>query len=295
MSRNSTPWHQCILMLLLALLLLDQPFAGAAEPPAFHLEVVGQGQPMILIPGLASSGETWSSTAQHFAPHYACHILTLAGFAGVPPISGPLLATAEAQLVDYIKAQHLQGAVLVGHSLGGLLALRLAADYPDLPGRLVIVDTLPALGAARDPRVSAAELSAAAEKVRVILQAQDAEAYAEDQRSAILGMVKKPADVERIVAWGLASDRTTVSNAMAEVIATDLRQDIAHIRVPTLVLGTWIAFRQYATRTQIKENFEAQYRKLPDVRITLADHARHFIMYDDLPWMLAQIDTFLPQ
>jgi N-formylmaleamate deformylase len=46
-------------------------------------------------------------------------------------------------LADYIRKNNLDKPVVVGHSLGGYLALLLAVKYPDLPGKLVIVDSYP--------------------------------------------------------------------------------------------------------------------------------------------------------
>ena len=85
---------------------------------------------MILIPGLMSSGDTWKSTVARYQDRFRCHVLTLAGFAGVPPIKDPLLATVRRELVAYIRAQRLDRPVIVGHSLGGTLALAIAAEHP---------------------------------------------------------------------------------------------------------------------------------------------------------------------
>ena len=90
-----------------------------ATPTSFRVQVVGKGRPMILIPGLMSSGETWNSTVARYQDRFECHVLTLAGFAGVPPITTPLLATVRTELADYIRGQQLDRPVIVGHSLGG--------------------------------------------------------------------------------------------------------------------------------------------------------------------------------
>jgi pimeloyl-ACP methyl ester carboxylesterase len=79
------------------------------------------------------------------AGKHQCHVVTLAGFAGVPAIDAPLLPAAEQQLSDYITANKFDRPVVIGHSLGGFLGMKLAADHPEQVGRLVIVDTLPAL------------------------------------------------------------------------------------------------------------------------------------------------------
>ncbi|EZP39564.1 alpha/beta fold hydrolase [Janthinobacterium lividum] len=268
----------------------------AAAHTAFTAEVTGQGRPLILIPGLASSGEVWQGTVARLCGPQAkrqCHVLTLAGFAGVAPIEGDLLAQAEHQLADYIVAKKLDQPAIIGHSLGGFLALKMAIDHPAQMGKLVIVDSLPALGATQLPSITPPQLQAMATQMQSAMRAQDAATASASQRRTVTSMATAPADVERIIGWGQRSDRETVINAMGTLIASDLRQDVATIKSPTLVLGTWIAYKDYAPRAAIEATFQRQYAQLPGVQIALADTARHFIMYDQPDWMVARIEQFL--
>ncbi len=267
--------------------------AHAAEPTAFSVQVTGKGRPMILIAGLASSGAVWDATVAHFAPHYKCYVLQLAGFAGAPTIQAPLLETVEKELAAYIDDQHLEHPTIVGHSLGGFLALKLAIDYPTKLGQLVIVDSLPALGAAQMPDLTPGQLKDMARRIRDGMLSGDAAAQEAGRRATIAGMVSAPQDVERIVQWGGQSDRKVVADAMYDIMATDLRQDIARIKAPTLVLGSWVAYKAYAPKAAFEANYKAQYAKLPGVQVALSDIARHFIMYDDSEWMFARMDEFL--
>ncbi|AVR96019.1 alpha/beta fold hydrolase [Pseudoduganella armeniaca] len=260
---------------------------------AFKAEVTGKGQPVILIPGLASSGEVWNDTVKHLCGPRQCHVLTLAGFAGQPAIDGPLLSQVEQELSTYIAANQLDKPIIVGHSLGGFLGLKFAIDHPDQLSRLVVVDSLPALGAAQAPDITPEQLRAMAAGARERMLAQDEASRAQSQRLTVASMVTKPEQAERIIEWGKRSDRTAVANAMAELLATDLRQDVARIKAPTLVLGTWIAYKQFAPREAIERNFAMQYARLPGVRIEMAESARHFIMVDDPAWMYDRIDRFL--
>jgi pimeloyl-ACP methyl ester carboxylesterase len=261
--------------------------------PAFHVTVTGHGQPMILIPGLSSGGEVWDSSVVHYKDRYECHVLTLAGFAGQPPIEGPLLVTAREELAAYIRDKHLERPVIAGHSLGGFVALWLAAQHPELVGKIVIVDSLPALGAVMNPVISQQDLEINATRMRDgLLKATDAERL-ESQKTSIATMATAQADIDRIYGWAVASDGKTVANAMYELMSTDLRAQLAQIKAPTLVLGTWIAYEKYATEDQIRRNFELQYKSLANAQIKLAPKARHFIMYDQPDWMFAQIDGFL--
>lgn len=277
---------------VLVFLLSFSAFAFAV-PTSFTVEVSGKGKPIIFIPGLASSGEVWKETVAQFSNRYECHFVTLAGFAGVAPISAPLLSTVQKELLEYIDAKKLDRPIIVGHSLGGFLALRMGADTPAKVGRLVIIDSLPALGATQMPDVTPDQLKSMAARMRDGMKSQDAATFAEGQRRSVASMVTKPDDLERVLGWGRKSDGATVMNAMHDLIATDLRQDIERIKSPTLVLGTWIAYKEFAPRAAIENTFKTQYQKLSGVAIEMADTARHFIMYDDPKWMFERMEKFL--
>ncbi|PHV07365.1 alpha/beta hydrolase [Janthinobacterium sp. BJB412] len=281
-----------------SLLLAQSPSQAAAIPaahPAFQVEVSGTGQPVILIPGLASAGQVWDGTVQHYCAQQQrqCHVLTLAGFAGVPAINTPLLASVEQQLSDYIRERGLAQPLVIGHSLGGFVGLKLASDHPEQVGRLVVVDSLPALGATQVPSMSGEQLRQMAAGMRENMLRQEPAAFRASQMQSLRGMVSQPADVERIAGWGQRSDRSTVIEAMAQMLADDLRQDIGRIKAPTLVLGTWIAYKDHAPKAALEATFRQQYQQLAGVKIELSDNARHFIMYDDPAWMYDRIDQFI--
>ena len=61
---------------------------------------------MILIPGLASSGATWDTSVARYRTRFTCHVLTVAGFAGVSPIDGPLLPAVRRDLAEFHFALH---------------------------------------------------------------------------------------------------------------------------------------------------------------------------------------------
>src|SRR5215831_20847424 len=212
---------------------------------SFTIKVSGHGAPMILIPGMASSGDTWKSTVAHFQNRYTCHVLTLAGFAGEPPIQSPLLAAVREDLAAYIQQQHLQGPVIVGHSLGGNVALDLAEHYPNVAGPIVIVDSLPFFAGVWFQAKTLDDAKPAIARMQGYMEAQTREQYEQYARSgaATKYMVTSPGDFETLIQWGLASDPKTVSSAMIELLNEDLREDLSKITSPVLVLGTWAGLR----------------------------------------------------
>ena len=257
---------------------------------------------MILIPGMMSSGDTWKSTVARYQDRYRCHVLTLAGFAGVPPIAQPLLATVRTELAAYIRAERLDRPVIVGHSLGGTLALALAADHPDLTGPLVIVDSLPFLAGAQMQAKTLADARAGIAAMRAYMSTQTPEQFEAFIKAgtATESMVKGAADHDTIKQWGLESDQRTVADAMADLMSIDVREDAAKIGSPALVLGTWVGLHEQLkkygialSRADVVQTFEQQFAKLPKLHFAMTETARHFIMFDDPQWFFAQLDPFL--
>lgn len=269
--------------------------AGAlSAQDGFRVKVVGTGKPMILIPGLSSAGEVWDTTVARYKDRFECHVLTLAGFAGVPRVPAPFLDRVRDSIADYIRAKKLVKPVIMGHSLGGSLALDLAARYPDVPGRIVIVDSYPFLMGVMGADITPAKAKEYTVQMRQFMGSQSQDAYERFVKSGVStrAMVTKDSDFDRITSWGLASDRTAVTDAMVDLYTLDLREDVKKIQCPALVMGSYIGFPQ-ATRESVEANLKNQYAKLAKVEIQVTDHAHHFIMWDDPDWMFGHLDRFL--
>lgn len=269
-------------------------FTTARATPAFEVDVTGSGPALILIPGLSCSGDVWNETAQRYSPDYECHQLTLAGFAGVPSYKSDhsFTDTVVAELVKYIQERQIEKPILIGHSLGGFLSLKLASENPGLVESLIIVDSLPFLPGVYNPAATVESNRGQADQIR---QGMLQNTLTHESAKAMLQpMVNSPKDTETIVQWMMDSDGPAVANAMFDLNTTDLRQDIASIEAPTLVMGAWIGYRQYgATRDSVSSTFNTQYQNLPNYQLEMTDKGKHFIMLDDSNFFFGKIDSFL--
>jgi len=275
-----------------------QPIAARpAAHPAFVVTVVGKGRPVLLIPGLTCPGAVWSETVARYQRQYQCHVVSLAGFGGLAPqqpVPAHLLQDARDQLLAYVKTQKLHQPLVVGHSLGGFLALWMASTDPTALGPLEIVDSLPFISAIMNPATTAEAARPQAEQLRQQMS-QGARSLAAS-RAIAARMVTDTARITQVARWGVASDAATVAQAMYDMSTTDLRADVDRIKQPVLVLGTWAAYKQYgSTKESTRAIFTQQYAQLPQARIELSEAGRHFVMYDDPAWFFSQTDAFLQQ
>lgn len=254
------------------------PFPDAASA-RFSVTVSGQGPDIILIPGLASSGAVWDDTVMHLKGHYRLHVLNLAGFAGEPAganTDGEILAPSVEAIDAYIKASHLQKPVVVGHSLGGLMALMLAKAHPEDTGKLVIVDTLPYVGVIFSPTATVDMVRPQAAAMRDGMVAAPADAFRAQQAAGTARLVTDPDNQAKLLDWSMTSDRRVLAESFYEDMTIDLRPDLAAINTPTVLIYP-VAAGEDATTTEA--TYQANYATKPNMTFHRID-SRHFIMLD---------------
>ena len=267
-----------------AFLFVSASIRAADAPKVIDVKVTGHGRPIIFIPGLATPGAIWDETVKHLQDQYACHVVTIAGFGGMPAVkTDHLLKDVRDQIIAYARAQKLDQPAIVGHSLGGTVALMIAEHAPDLPRDLVLVDGLPFLAGVMLPGVTDLEgAKKGAAAMQAQMKAQTPEQAAAFQRNvSIPAMVTKPEDVERVYTMCSKSDRATVAQAMNELLTSDYRPDLGKIKCPILVMGALAQISEYAPKEAIEANYRNQFVNAPQTRFDLFEHAKHFIMIDD--------------
>lgn len=281
-------------VLALALLFLESAPVRATQPPtSFGVEVHGAGSPVLLIPGLSSSGDVWDATVAALEDRYEVHVLSLAGFAGRPAIEGPFLPRVRDDIVAYIRTHQLDRPAVVGHSLGGFMAFWLAASEPRLMGPIVAVDGVPFLSGLMDANATADSVRAMAEGSKAMMASLTQEQFAMQTRMSITAMVTAPDDVEWLTTQGASSDPPTVGQAMFELMTTDLRGDVGRIESPVLLMAAGSAAATPDARARLQANYEAQIAAIPDHRVVVAGEARHFIMLDDPDFFQTTLTGFL--
>ena len=271
---------------------------GAAGVAAysFAVEKTGHGPAMILIPGLFSSGDVWKETVAHYKDRYTCYSLTLPGFAGQPPIHSDTLLTAISREIGrFIVQNKLQKPLVVGHSLGGWVALDVAVNNPGLLGGVICVSSapfLPALSMGSDISMDSARKVGVMIKGYMVGQTQ--EQIRQSQNYVLPTMIRDTDRINEVMGMAVHSDPATQGEVMYELFSIDLRQEMSKVQCPVLVLGDWVSYKSYgATRENTMEKYQQQFARAPHVTIRLNDSSKHFIMYDEPQWFTGEIDKFL--
>jgi len=261
---------------------------GQTKTKAFDVSKSGQGTKSIICrPDFACSGEVWNETKSKFENDYTCYTLTMAGFAGVEPQTNPSFKNWETSIINYIKENHIEKPIIIGHSLGGGMAMALASDYPDLIDKIVVVDALPCLSALMDPTFKAKEKTDCSSMINQITSATKEQFY-QMQKMSIQRLVDDTSKEELIVGWGMKSDRKTFAEMYCDFSNTDLREKIKNVKCPTLIL-----LEEYFKN--MEPAIEDQFKNLKKPKLQYANKGLHFVMYDDKEWYFNQLNTFVTQ
>jgi pimeloyl-ACP methyl ester carboxylesterase len=278
--------------------MLTHPAPVRAEAPADRISVTvtGQGPDVILIPGLASSAHVWDPTVASLSPHYRVHVVQVAGFALAPAGAnaiGPVMTPTIEAIHSYIAAQHLKAPAVIGHSLGGLMATKLAIDHPADVGRLMIVDSLPFYGMMMGPQVTVAQAEPQAAAMRDRLLKGSQEDYAAFEPMVMRKLVKTDGPAaQAATAAAAASDHRVVAQAMYDDFTTDLRPELAKINQPVTMLYPWDAATGLP-QAAFDQLYTGAYAPLKQAKVQRIDGSFHFIMIDQPAAFETAVEAFL--
>lgn len=104
-----------------------------------HYKRCGSGPPLVLVHGFLGGIEEWDGLVAHFAPSFDVSAVDLPGFGGSAAIPAPATLAGYAYLViEVLDALEIERCILLGHSLGSMIAQQFALDHRDRVERLVL-------------------------------------------------------------------------------------------------------------------------------------------------------------
>jgi len=282
--------------LALALSLLAPAFSAPAtfDAGALHVEQVSnKGPALILIPGLACGPWVWDQTTAALRERYSLYLLTLPGFDGRAAQPAATFDTLQRDLLTLIESKKIAKPVLVGHSLGGTLALAFATKHSDKISGVVAVDGLPVFPGTE----MMTDRGPLAANARQQIAGQTPAQFADYQRT----YMKQVGSVDEAIASAIAekssrSDPGATAEFAAQVLLLDLRAALPGIKVPVVEISPFHA-PDFARINVDEAGKTGYYRALlggiERLDVVSISPARHFVMLDQPEKFNAALDAAL--
>ncbi len=271
-----------------------------------HVRQYGKsGRPLILIPGLGSGAWVWRDTIRHLRRDHVIYAVTLSGFDGTPPPEHRkgLLDRALDSLSTLIRKHRIDHPVLIGHSLGGTLALRFAEKHGSLLAGVVAVDGLPVFPGMQDLTADQRKGRAAMMKMRLAGMTTE-QFQAQQLRYMQFVGVRAPQLAKRCARLQAPSDPRTVAEYMAEDLTVDYRPGLENITVPVLEIVPYNApdakraeamGRDGMTKAAKVKLYRSLLSGVSHLEVVAMAPSRHFVMLDQPQRFRAVLSDFLSQ
>jgi len=238
--------------------------------------VRGSGRDVLLIPGLASGPGIWNGVTGQM-PGYRWHLVHVRGFAGLAADangSGPVVQPVADEIARYIAAAGLRRPAVVGHSMGGTLAMM--QGLKGLASRVMVVDMLPA-GAA------------------MVGGTANGMGYLADQLSQYFtGTAAGRRYLAQIVAQAPGAEGSNpevIATALRDLANTDLGPQLGRIGVPMSVV--YAVGADQAQSVEITRRFRAAYAVKKDAKLLPIGPSGHVVMADQPTRFNAALGNFL--
>ncbi len=111
--------------------------------PILNFKTFGQGQPIVILHGLFGMLDNWKSFAKRLSTDYSVYLLDLRNHGKSEHMEEMSYQSMAQDVVDFMEKEWIHQAYLVGHSMGGKVAMKVALEHGDSIEKLMILDIAP--------------------------------------------------------------------------------------------------------------------------------------------------------
>lgn len=245
------------------------------------------GRPLIFVPALFCGSWEWNAQINALSSEYDLFVVTLPGFDRRPMISGDaLMERASRDLHLLIKTRDLKRPLVIGHSLGGTLAVFFAEHYPNDAAGIVTVEggyPVAPTQAMRDDRV--------ARTVKPYEGIAQSELGAALRENTLQYTITRTADINTVERLAARSDPEAIVAWLRAALTLDLTPGLSSIRVPFTAIVPFDKeidpYNGFKSRDQKRAAYVRWASHAHYGKVILIDNSRHFVMFDQ-PTLFAQ-------
>lgn len=253
----------------------DTPPADTTDDQPEWLEGRGENE-LVLIHGLGGSNEVWSEVVPYLVNAFRVELYELHGHGTTRPLSDATIASETAALRAWIEDRDIVYPTLVGHGLGGMIAMQYAFDHPVDVRRLMVIDSGPRQIASEEHKVTVAQ---------AIL-----DDYDRFVASRFISISRDQEVCEAAVDWALRTDAASFASLLLSSFNWDLTDELPRQSVPMLVIGSAAYFPEAGYERAFLEQYGfGSARTLSFKRV--ADTG-HYLMLEKPTYIASVITVF---
>ncbi|MEF3273208.1 MAG: alpha/beta hydrolase [Chloroflexus sp.] len=245
-----------------------------------HYEVFGRGRPVVFLHGWLGSWRYWYTTMEVVSRHFRTYSFDFWGFGESRTNDMPTIQGYSNQVIRFLDAMGIERAALVGHSMGGMVALKTALEHPERVTRVVTVGA----------PINGNSLSW---MLKLVDRPFFAEFFARRPwlRCSLFrfffGDSLDP-EVDEVLEDSTKSTADTIRAAIHSMWRTDLTPMLGHLRVPALIV--------HGARDDIVNPNQLQlFTYVTMAQVVRMEHSRHFPFVDESERFHQILLTFLQQ
>ncbi len=247
----------------------------------------GTGLPIVFIPGITEFKEEFGFQFHGLADSY--RIISYDLRRGLKRAADYTLDLLVEDLKGFMRAIHVHGAVICGHSFGGLVAMEFALRYPDLAKALVLVSAYPSAlpipaqelisstSAADHPHHRAFGTRLKMRVARILGRPSPGMIAMADEVTAVRAVARQAA----------STSKTTISQRVRIIQRSDFRSRLPELDMPTLVVAG------ARDRSVFLSSAQALYEGIPNSSLDVIEDAGHFCFLTRHDQFNTVVDEFL--
>lgn len=108
-----------------------------------HFRTLGEGEPLIIMHGVFGSSDNWQTLGKVFAEDFKVYLVDLRNHGNSPHNDDFSYDLMVSDVIELMDDESMNQAHILGHSMGGKVAMHLATEHPDRVDKLIVVDIAP--------------------------------------------------------------------------------------------------------------------------------------------------------
>ncbi|HYZ64450.1 MAG TPA: alpha/beta hydrolase [Acetobacteraceae bacterium] len=241
--------------------------------------------PILFLHGIGGAARVFTAQLDHFGRAYRAIAWDMPGYGKSAPLPLVTMEALAAALAGFIQALGLDRPILVGHSIGGMVAQRLLAEAPHVARAVVLAQTSAAFGS-KDPGWAEAFIEA---RLGPLDAGQSMADLAPETIRRLVGPGADPAGVALAASCMAEVPDSTYRDMVLAMPGFDLRDALGRIDVPTLVLAGSVDPNAPPT------GMERMAAQIPEARCVVLEGVGHLAHVEQPEEFNAAVDQFLAE